>query len=126
MKIVNCCPHTVNIYSNAVFDPATKMYRGGSCIASIPPSGFLASAKVSVEFSHTLESDNSDIPVYNQEVVKISELPEDADFYIVSAMYAQACRRLKQYTGKLLVPYGIVVDEGGKKVGCVALTVGPI
>ncbi len=121
LKILNCCPHDVSVYEGAIFDPATNTYRGGSCIRTFPSSGYLASAKSSVSTVEPMELEDAKIPICRREFVRVTELPGNADYYIVSSLYAQASKELNGTDSNLLVPYGTVVDNTGKKLGCVAL-----
>lgn len=119
--IINCCPHNVNIIKGAIYDPSTKKYRGGINAASFPPSGKIASAVSSVSALPALNITGISIPSCKREFYSVTPLPATNDYYIVSSLYAEACKHLGIDCTHLLTPYGQVYNEFGKVIGCVGL-----
>lgn len=119
-KIVNCTPHSVSIYYGTLYDPNGGYCIGGTEVATIPPSGIVATAKSSIQANTPLDVDGFPVPTCKRQFSSVTPLPEDGDYFIVSAVYAQACSELGLDTSKLLSPYG-TVKSNGKIIGCTGL-----
>lgn len=120
-NIVNCCPHAVSVIAGSVFDPAIGKNKGGKQILYIPASGCLASVRSSVDEMPPMELNGVTVPTVSRSFARVTELPDNGDIYIVSSVYAQACKELGKDTSNLLTPYGLVVDERGRTIGCTSL-----
>lgn len=123
-KIVNCCPHTVNVFSGAMFDPSIGKSRGGDISATFPPCGLVATAKSTISLLPKLEINNIEIPLCKRAFARVTPLPttESDSLFIVSSLYAEACKQLGTVDmSRLLTPYGQVVNDSGKIIGCTGL-----
>lgn len=119
MAILNCTPHTINIYaSKDVIDLNDRhLHVVDSAEAQVVnPSGTVLSAKM----TYTGEGYN-----IQREYVGVDPLPEcaDDDLIIVSALYATAVKELGGDTSKLRTVYGTVYDKADdrKVIGCIGL-----
>lgn len=121
LKVINCCPHTVSVITGSIFDPAIGKNRGGTVVIQFPASGFVATAKSSVDLLPSLVLDGISIPFCKRSFSKLSELPKGYDCYIVSSVYAQAAKELGMDTSRYLTPYGTVIGEDGTVTGCIGL-----
>ena len=119
-RIVNCTPHPVSIIFGTLFDPDLGHSIGGTQVAVIPPSGYVATAKSSIQARTPLVVDDVPVPTCKRQFCSVSPLPAEGDYYIVSTVYAQACAELGLDTSKLLSPYGTVKDNGNI-IGCTGL-----
>jgi hypothetical protein len=69
----------------------------------------------------TLDNQISDF-IYNKEVIHVEELPENYDIYIVSAMYANAYKKIHGDNDKLYTVYNPVYSLDGKTIhGCMGI-----
>lgn len=111
----NGTPHAINLIAGAVFDPLIRKAKGGEEIAEIPSSGILLSAKLSTSPTEYL---GKGVTIAQQVVKSCDELPDEAkeaDYIIVSALYASAYRQLHGEDGTPLVTIrDLVVAEDGK------------
>ena len=124
-KIMNLTPHTLNIISEAEFDPAIRKYRGGETVLTI-----LSSGMVSAKYAAQTELDP--ILVEGVEVqtmsapkwVSVDPLPEaeEGTLLVVSALDVAACKELGIPTNNLLTIGNAVVAEDNRTVlGCTCL-----
>lgn len=120
-KITNLCPHDVSIYGGTVYDPSTGKSIGGKEILRFPTSGKIALAQSAIEPLPPMELDNVEVPLCKRSFQRVSELPENDGYFIVSSVFAQAARDLGKNISHLLTPYGSVVDAFGRVVGCTGL-----
>lgn len=121
MKVINCCPHEVAVIEGSVYDPSSGKSIGGKEILRFPKSGFVASARSSVELVAPVKVGEISVPTCKRTFARVTELPKEGDLYIVSSLYAQAVKELGGNVSNLLIPYGSVVNEQGKIVGCTGL-----
>lgn len=119
MKILNCTPHTINIYSvKDVVDVNDRHLHitDGAEAQVINPSGTVLSAKM------VYEGEGYDV---QRKYVGVDPAPEceDGDLIIVSALYASAVKELGGDTSKLRTVYGTVYDKADdrKVIGCIGL-----
>lgn len=123
MKIINCLPHDVCVYTGTLFSQAIGANIGGTEVLRIPPSGVVATARSSIRFLGSLHIHGVDVPSCERTFSEITELPksdEQDTLYVVSSVYAQAATELGMDTSKLITPYGMV-KANGKIVGCTGL-----
>lgn len=120
-KIVNCCPHDVSVFSGSIYDPKTSKSRGGKEILHLPRSGFVASARSSVEVMPDMQMNGVSIPTCKRTFASVNDLPGENSMYIVSSVYAQAAKELGRDVSNLLTPYGTVINDEGSVIGCTGL-----
>lgn len=114
--------HSVNVYANCEFDPSVRKYRGGQVVATIPFSGKMLSAKARQEEAEPVTINGVEIPTQTPQIWdSVDPIPDEseADYCIVSAMYASACKALGMNTSRLLTMGGTVVDENGRVCGTI-------
>lgn len=105
----------------AQYDPASGSCVGGKKLISFPASSTVATAVSSINPEPSIILDGTEIPVISREFCRVTHLPEGYDIYLVSSLYAQAVAALGKDTSKLMVPYGSVINEHGKQIGCTGL-----
>lgn len=105
-KIVNLTPHAVNIYCE------------DELVRTIESSG-IARAAYTQEVVGNLEG----IPIVENHYGSPTDLPEPkaGTVYIVSALTADAARRVGRTTADLFLTGELVRDEDGRVIGCRAL-----
>lgn len=122
IHVMNCCPHEVTIYTGSIYDPMSGKNKGGKVILRLPACGIVATAISAVDASEDMTVNNITIPTCTRRFAKITELPKaEGRLFIVPSLYAQAARELGHDCTNLLVPYGTVVDNCGRTVGCTSL-----
>lgn len=122
VSVVNCCPHAVTIFAGSIYDPMSGKNKGGKPIIRLPASGIVATAVSSVDAGADMKVNGINIPTCTRKFARITELPyEDGKLFIVPSLFAQAAKELGHDCSRLLVPYGTVVDNAGKTVGCTGL-----
>lgn len=119
----NGTPHAINLMVGATYDKDTRKHYDGSQVAAIPASGVMLSAKLETRPQVDL---GMGITVAEQVVVDCDPLPEcakNADYIIVSAMYACAYRKKHGQDGVKLVTVRetVMSSETGKIIGCLGL-----
>lgn len=120
VKLINCCAHPVSVFAGTVYDPQAGKSRGGTEILRLQPSGIVATATSAVEALPCMEVDGVFVPTCRRSFVKVTDLPEN-ELCVVSSVYANAAKELGLDTSRLLTPYGNVINEDGKIVGCTGL-----
>lgn len=120
LKVINCCAHPVSVFAGTVFDPQAGKSRGGTEILRLPPSGIVATATSAVEALPSLDINGIPIPTCKRAFVKLTALPSEG-FCVVSSVYANAAKELGHDTTRLLTPYGNVIDNDGRIIGCTGL-----
>ena len=118
--------HSLRIFADCVYDASIRKYRGGRQIAEIPYSGRMLSAKIAQTSSADLKFEGGSIPTNTPQIFEdVDELPEEenCDYFVVSALYANACRALERDTSRLLCvdPLSMVADEDGNVIGTMRL-----
>lgn len=117
----NATPHSINIIADAVFRQEIRKHIGGHEIAEIPVSGTLLSARLDTQLVADL---GSGVEIARQVAVACDELPDEAkqaDYVIVSAMYAVAYRQVHGDDGVILLTIRDLVVESvdnPKPKGC--------
>lgn len=120
ISFFNGTPHPINLIAGSIFDPAIRKNRGGEEITAIPPSGILLSAKLTTEPKSYL---GKGITIAKQVVTACDEIPEEAaeaDYIVVSSLYATAYRQLHGDDGTRLITIRdlVVADDGITPRGC--------
>ncbi len=106
--------HDVVIFAECEYDAKIRKYRGGEIVKIIPYSGKMLSAQVSQDDAPFIDG----VPTKTPQLFHfVDEVPDDGNYYIVSAMYVAACKALKRDTSRLLTIGGTVVDDKGRTVG---------
>ena len=117
--------HSIDIFQNAVYDPAIRKYRGGNLIGIIPYAGRMLSARMKPQRKlPPIQMDGISIPVYSApEWESVDPIPNlsECDYALVSALYLSACKDMGMDTSRLLTIGGSVVDDAGKIIGTVWL-----
>jgi len=99
MKILNCTPHEICIFEDAVYISEHRKYfiepEKTKLVTIIPPSGILLNVHHETEFLPSILYEcpvNGEvmIPVITQRIQDIDPIPDDADIIIVSNQYASA------------------------------------
>lgn len=122
VKIVNCCPHAVSIYTGCVFDENSGRSKGGWLQAEFPPSGKKAVVLSEILPLAPYNADGVPIPACTRKFKSITHLPVEAGtVYIVPSLYITAAAALGRSTSDLVAPNGEVVDSYGRKIGCTSL-----
>ena len=121
-KIINYCPHDVTVFTGAIYDPSIGKYRGGNATVNFPSSGIVATATSSIKPCEPMECSGVNIPMCNREFANCTKIPDDDNLYIVSSVFAEACKALGcKFLDRLLTPYGLVVNDHGRTTGCVGM-----
>ena len=129
MKVINCTPHTIRIYSekDTSYDEYARkrvlVNKNAKPLVEIPPSGIVLSVLKRVKQVDCLDG----IPICEFEpeltdnLLDLIKVEED-NLFIVSTIFALACQRkgLEIFRGKLLT-VGSPVYLGGRPVGCLNL-----
>lgn len=122
MAIINAAGgHGITVYSGAEFDPSIRKHRGGTKVLEIPFSGKFYSAKQVDTEEAPIDVDGVQVPTITRKFAGVEEIPDDGNFYIVSAPYAVACKEAGMDTSRLLTIGNPVCDEAGRVIGCTCL-----
>ena len=121
--MLNCTPHAINIVDSAEYNASVRKHIRTSVtktVKVIAPSGKLLNAKIVRNVADPIDG----IPTVKSEYPSVDELPEGADFVVVSAMYVAARRELGLPTEKLLTVGDTVYDsvENPKPIGVLNLS----
>lgn len=103
MNIVNCTAHSVSIINrdDVVRKLDVRKYileNQGTEAILVFPKGM----PLNVTFEDAVAFKDGDLEVVKRVVTRIDPLPKDGDYFIVSQVYANACRILGMDTKKLL------------------------
>ena len=112
--------HEVKIFAGSTFDPAIRKFRGGKVVLTIPFAGRMLSAKAAQEPDNPVVIDGVEIPTMTPpKWESVDPIPpvEEAEFCIVSAMFATAAKELGLDTSRLLTLRDMVVDDEGRVCG---------
>lgn len=126
VSFFNGTPHSINLMRDAEYVPSMRKHIGGVEVAEIPPSGVLLSARLATIPQIDL---GCGVIIAKQEAVACDPLPQDAleaDYIVVSPMYATAYRQIHGADGvKLLVPRDLVVEsqDNPRPVGCLGFSI---
>lgn len=124
-KFFNATPHAINIMADTEFVPSIRKYMGGAVVTTIPASGIMLNAVLRNVPVTTLDGG---IPLVKNEVIDCDPIPAEAlqaDYIIVSALYAGAYRQLHGDDGvRLLTIHQLVVKSADdpRPVGCVGFS----
>ena len=122
INFINCCPHTVSIYTGCVYDEAIGKNKGGWLQKEFLPSGKKAVVISEIVPMAPFSADGIPVPVCTRKFKTITHLPaEEGTIYIVPSLYITAAAALGRSTDDLVAPNGEVVDKFGRKVGCTSL-----
>ena len=117
--------HDVVIFRGAVYDAATRKYRGGVPAVVIPYAGRMLSARAKPqEELAPIRMDGQAIPVRSAlQWESVDPIPDqsECEYALVSVMYVSACKDVGVDTSRLLTTGGSVVDDAGKTIGAVWL-----
>lgn len=101
-KIINMTPHKVSIVDekSTRFDASQRKYLADNpiIIKEVAPSGQLLNAKLERKPAEAIDG----IPTVETKIVAVDELPDDGNYYIVSALYVAARRQLGLDTSRCL------------------------
>lgn len=119
--LINTTPHDINLYreSDAALDAKTRKLiakPGAKPYRTIPASGTLLNAKATEELLDPVEG-----VTVKSVVWKTDSLPNDGNFYIVSALYKSAASA--KDAKRLLAVGGVVYDnaDNPRPIGCTYL-----
>lgn len=109
--IRNLTPHELTLFS------------GGEVVAKLPSVGS-ARVKTSLTPMAPLTADGYPWPTVATKFGALEGLPEPEDgvFLVVSSLAAEAAAREGRSVDDLLTPAELVRDEGGRPIGCRALS----
>lgn len=116
-KVKNCTPHSVTILVGSMLDPSSNNRIGGTELMSFEPCGNVAVVTSALSGVSALDVDGCKVPYGAQTTASLSKLPADAEYWIVSNIYAQAAKEMGLDTSHLLIPYE-KVKQNGRVVGC--------
>jgi hypothetical protein len=119
MKIYNATPHNISIFNerDVTFNKVTRKHElindGCSWVHSIPSDSMLNAAIIENDTSTVIDGITFK---KSPKIEVLDSLPDGYDLYIVSKMYADACKDKSR-----LATVGAQVYNDGKIVGCLFL-----
>jgi len=108
IRFINLTPH-----------PVTVVGKDGKLLATIPPSGVVARAKMFREKVSEIDINGRKVPMYRVRYGEVTGLPEPQEgaIYIVSIMVLQACKDRNDLIAPDTGPGSVVRDENGRIIG---------
>jgi hypothetical protein len=127
-SIFNGTSHDVNVYSSkdVTYNPETRKYviNSEECLPiKTYPKNIMLNGKFSEICNPSIEIDNG-VNIYDKVLESLDALPEGFDFYIVSAVYANAYQthysplEESDNGNKMLGIHNPVINHQGKIIGC--------